>query len=421
MRGGWQDHLALLRARVGALVIDALLIAFGLWCVTYLQEQGGAHGLLSRYPGLLLVTPFFAILWQTSGGSLGLRGHRVRMLDAGGAPAASSARLWWGVGASVQLAVTLAPFAWMSDVAAALPVAVILAAGWGLAAVLHPRGESFAERRARVVLSTRRAEETGAVVPWFRRPNPWVVVVLLGLTFAVGAKMTHFSLPALFEGAGRTGALWDSLFSPDWSITDRVVERLIETVFLALMASTLALPFAFLISFPGARNLTRGSTAGRLAYAATRILMNVTRSIEPLVWAIIFVLWVGVGPFAGMMALFVHSVAALGKLYSEAIESIDPGPVEAIRATGASYLQVLRFGVVPQVVPSFLSFTVYRWDINVRMATILGLVGGGGIGDLLINYQQLGAWSKVGTIIVFITLVVWIMDALSAKARERLV
>jgi phosphonate transport system permease protein len=138
------------------------------------------------------------------------------------------------------------------------------------------------------------------------------------------------------------------------------------------------------------------------------------------VWAIIFVLWVGVGPFAGMLALLVHSVAALGKLYSEAIESIDPGPVEAIRATGAGFLQVLRYGVVPQVVPPFLAFTVYRWDINVRMATVLGLVGGGGIGDLLINYQQLAAWSKVGTIIVAITLVVWLMDVASSKARERL-
>ncbi len=148
--------------------------------------------------------------------------------------------------------------------------------------------------------------------------------------------------------------------------------------------------------------------------------MNITRSIEPLVWAIIFILWVGVGPAAGMLALFVHSVAALGKLYCEAIESIDPGPVEAIQATGANALQVLRYGVVPQVIPPFLSFTVYRWDINVRMATILGLVGGGGIGTMLIEYQQMGAWSKVGTIIVFITLVVWAMDWASSKARQKL-
>ena len=104
-----------------------------------------------------------------------------------------------------------------------------------------------------------------------------------------------------------------------------------------------------------------------------------------LVWALIFISWVGIGPFAGVLALWVHSVAALVKLYSEQIESIEPGPVEAIRATGASGVQMLRFGVVPQVIPPFLSFTMYRWDINVRMATILGFVGAGGLLAAVIN------------------------------------
>ena len=115
-----------------------------------------------------------------------------------------------------------------------------------------------------------------------------------------------------------------------------------------------------------------------------------------------------------------HSVAALGKLYSEAIEGIDEGPVEAMRATGARNVHVLRYGIVPQVVPPFLGFTVYRWDINVRMATLLGLVGGGGIGEDLIYYNQIGHWPKVGTVLLFITAVVWIMDIASSKARERL-
>ena len=147
---------------------------------------------------------------------------------------------------------------------------------------------------------------------------------------------------------------------------------------------------------------------------------DVVRSVEPVVWAIVFCIWVGIGPFAGMLALFVHSVASLAKLYSEAIESIDVGPVEAIRATGANGVQVLRYGVVPQVVLPFLSFTIYRWDINVRMATILGFVGAGGIGKLLVDNQFNGYWSKVGTIVVFIVLVVWAMDWASSRARQRL-
>jgi phosphonate transport system permease protein len=161
------------------------------------------------------------------------------------------------------------------------------------------------------------------------------------------------------------------------------------------------------------------SPGGRAAYGLVRLLMNLTRSIEPVLWAIIFALWVGIGPFAGMLALCLHTIASLAKLYSEAIEGVDPGPVEAVRSTGASVLPVLRWGMLPQVVPALLSFTVYRWDINVRMATILGLVGGGGIGRLLLDAMQLSAWAKVGTIVLAITLVVWAMDALSARVRRR--
>ena len=213
----------------------------------------------------------------------------------------------------------------------------------------------------------------------------------------------------------------EDLLDFDPTILPQVLERLVETVFIALLASALALPFAFVLAFVGSRNLGAGSVAGRLGYVLARVVMNVMRSIEPLVWVIIFSLWVGVGSFAGLLALWIHSVAALGKLYSEAIEDIDPGPVEAMRATGAHPAAVLRFGVVPQVVPPFLGFTVYRWDINVRMATILGLVGGGGIGEMLIYYNQVGQWPKVGTILLCITVIVWLMDVASSKARQRLV
>ncbi len=138
--------------------------------------------------------------------------------------------------------------------------------------------------------------------------------------------------------------------------------------------------------------------------------MNFVRAVEPLVWALIFISWVGIGPFAGVLALWVHSVAALTKLYSEQIESIDPGPMDAITATGASTLQVLRYGVVPQVIPPFLSFTIYRWDINVRMSTIIGFVGGGGIGYILKPRVDLGEWGEVGTLVLLIAATVWVMD-----------
>jgi phosphonate transport system permease protein len=130
---------------------------------------------------------------------------------------------------------------------------------------------------------------------------------------------------------------------------------------------------------------------------------------------------VGIGPFAGVMALVIHSIGALGKLYSEAIESIDSGPIEAVTATGANRLQVVLFAVVPQVIPQFISFTLYRWDINVRMSTIIGFVGGGGIGYLLIQYINLLQWNQAGTVIWLIALVVAAMDHASAVIREKVV
>ncbi len=130
-------------------------------------------------------------------------------------------------------------------------------------------------------------------------------------------------------------------------------------------------------------------------YMIVRTLLNIVRSIESLIIAIVFVVIVGLGPFAGVLALAVHSVAALAKLYSEVIEGIDPGPIEAIRATGANWVQVVRYAVIPQIVPPFTAFTIYRWDINVRSATIIGFVGGGGIGFLLIEIIRINEMRAV--------------------------
>ena len=122
-----------------------------------------------------------------------------------------------------------------------------------------------------------------------------------------------------------------------------------------------------------------------------------------------------------MLALAMHSVAALAKLYSEVIEGIDPGPIEAIRATGANWLQVVYYAVIPQIVPPFTSFTIYRWDINVRSATIVGFVGGGGLGFLLIELIRINDMRGVSAVFITIAVIVIILDYVSAKIRERLV
>lgn len=258
-------------------------------------------------------------------------------------------------------------------------------------------------------------------IPWTRTLNGWFVAFLILFTFFTGWLITEVELVTFLTQFSKASDIVRGLLHPSTAVLHQGLILLVQTIFLAFMATAFAIPAAFVLSFFAARNLTRGSALGRLLYSVVRAGMNFSRAVEPLVWALIFISWVGIGPFAGVMALWVHSVAALVKLYSEQIENIDTGPVDAIRATGASTLQVLRYGVVPQVIPPFLSFTIYRWDINVRMSTIIGFVGGGGIGYILKPRVDLGLWGEVGTLVLLIAATVWAMDILSAKIRERIV
>ncbi len=210
----------------------------------------------------------------------------------------------------------------------------------------------------------------------------------------------------------------DLYFTDTFSL---VRDAIIETLFLALMGTTVGVILSLPLSFLASQNLMSHNVVSKSVYVVTRTILNVLRSVEVLIWALIFVAAVGIGPFAGMLALAIHSIASLGKLYSEAIEAIDPGPIEAITATGANRLQVIRYAVIPQFVPQFVSFTLYRWDVNVRFSTLVGLVGGGGIGLLLIQYINILDWHDAGTAILFIAVIVIAMDYASTKIRAAVV
>jgi len=199
------------------------------------------------------------------------------------------------------------------------------------------------------------------------------------------------------------------------------IEKMIETIFLGMMSTFFGIILSVPISFLAARNLMSSSWITLVIYYLIRTILNIIRSIEPLIWAVIAIIVVGLGPFAGIVALTVHSIAALGKLYSEAIESIDSGPIEAIQATGANWMQTVMYAVVPQIIPPFVSFTIYRWDINVRMSTVIGLVGGGGIGFLLIQWIRLLDYKAAGIAVWFIAVTVAILDYISAEIRARFV
>jgi len=206
--------------------------------------------------------------------------------------------------------------------------------------------------------------------------------------------------------------------------SDTLVTSLIrigETILLALMGTVFGVLIGAPLSFLGARNLMGGSAAGRLIYSVVRMVFTITRSVEVLILGVIMVVIVGIGSFAGVLAIVVHTVGSLGKLYADSIESIEPGPMEAITATGASRLSTVIYGVVPQIVPNFLAVTIYWWDHNVRMSTVLGLVGGGGIGYLLIQYMNLLQFNQAATVLWLIVIVVLTMDYASGFIRSRLV
>jgi ABC-type phosphate/phosphonate transport system permease subunit len=168
-------------------------------------------------------------------------------------------------------------------------------------------------------------------------------------------------------------------------------------------------------------DVQRPVPTGTIVYNITRTILNALRSIEPLIMVVAFAVWVGIGPFAGVMALALHTIASLGKLYSEQVENIMVGPIEAVTAAGANRLQTIAYAVIPQIVPPYLAFTIYRWDINVRMSTVIGFGGGGGIGFLVQQNLNLLKYRDASVQMIAIAIVVATLDFASAKVRERLI
>jgi len=270
---------------------------------------------------------------------------------------------------------------------------------------------------------------------WFTQWG-WIAIALLTLTIFLGWVIIDANIGVLISRTDQARRVFLDIATPDFShftVPDPVfyqraypqmfsiINLMVLTVLMALAATLIGAFFAFPLSFLGARNLMCQNRTGWIVYSVIRGFFNLFRSIETLIWVVVFAVWIGYGnPFAGVMALVIHTIAALGKLYSEQVESIDSGPIEAILATGGSRLQIIRYAVIPQIIPSFLAFTLYRWDINVRMATIIALVGGGGIGDLLFYYRNQGDWSQVGAVALAMIVVVWTLDYISGRVRERI-
>jgi phosphonate transport system permease protein len=242
----------------------------------------------------------------------------------------------------------------------------------------------------------------------------WSVVALALVLWAVtGLNFRGFDWSRVLPNIGVV--LGGLFLRTEWSYAPEAALKLLDTIMMAilgtLVASILAVPFGFL----AAKNVSGwGARVGRF-------LLNLIRTFPEVVLAIVFIKGVGPGPLAGIMAMGIHSIGLLGKLYGDVVEAIDKGPIEAIQAAGGNRIQQIWYGVIPQVLPEFASYALYRFEINSRAAVVLGVVGAGGIGAPLIFAIQQVDWGRVGIILLEIVLVVSAIDLGSGRIRKKLV
>ena len=244
----------------------------------------------------------------------------------------------------------------------------------------------------------------------------WAALAAIVAVFVWSAVATEVSIGRMVEGLPY---MWDFLrrmVPPDPSVLGNAIRGAIQTIQIAIVGTMVAAMLALPVGFAAARN-----TAPRWLFYTSRLLLNAFRAVDTLVYALFFVAAVGLGPFPGVLAVIVYTTTVLAKLYSEAIEAIEPGPVEAVRATGATALQVLRWGVLPQLVPQFLSFTLYRFETNIRAAAVLGFVGAGGIGFYVQTYLRLLNYPAAASVLLVLVGLVMVVDFASSRLRARLV
>ncbi len=225
----------------------------------------------------------------------------------------------------------------------------------------------------------------------------------------------EFDFAKLSDGAINMGEFLSRLFPPDFSKFGTIVELLVETLQMAIVGTVLGGILSLLVAFGASSNI-----APRWLYYLARWTMNIIRSVPDLVFALMFVSAVGLGPFAGILAMTLGSIGSIGKIFAEAMEAVDRGPVVAMEAVGASKRQVITYGILPQAAPNLVSYTLLLFEGNVRGATILGLVGAGGIGLELTTAMKMYDYGHLSAIIICIIALVTVIDQGSALIRRRI-
>jgi phosphonate transport system permease protein len=249
------------------------------------------------------------------------------------------------------------------------------------------------------------------------------------LCLAAAVTIGQFSFATLIKGLPRTTEYiekllpvlnWETLgadvASWYWNL-GKWLELLVETLLMAFFATLIGTIGAFILSFPASDNLK----TSRWIYFTTRRFLEIARSVPDLVYALVFVFAWGLGPMAGIFALAIHTMGASGKLFAEVNENIAPDPLEGVRAAGGNWVEMIRFAVVPQVLPAFTSYTLWRFEINVRTAAVLGFVGAGGIGHELYTNIRLSYYEDVSAILLIIIAAVIVVDMSCEAVRHRMI
>lgn len=268
-------------------------------------------------------------------------------------------------------------------------------------------------------------EREGALPLWRRRTTQGDLLVWFGWLLGVALLVACFqfiserTIWAFVWDAPQQGAdLVGRMFPPRWDYASQLWTPLWDTINIATLGTALAIAIGAPLAFLAAHNTTPSVW---LVRPVALFVIVASRSINSLIWALVLVIILGPGELAGILAIALRSIGFIAKLLYEAIEEIDAGQVEALSATGASRAQVLGWGVVPQVMPAFAGITVFRWDINIREATVLGLVGAGGIGMQLEASINTLAWPQVTVIFALILATVLVSEWVSAKVRHGII
>lgn len=242
----------------------------------------------------------------------------------------------------------------------------------------------------------------------------WAIIMIAGLFISINVTNTHISI--LFKNWDQFADIFVQISHPDLSYLSVIWPKLIETIKMAVLGTVIGSVVAFIYSLSIARNIVKN----KAVTGVLRFIMNIIRTIPDLLLGAVFVAIVGIGPVAGVVALAVVTFGIVVKLFYESIETIDPGPIEALTAVGANKLQIIHHAVMPQIMTYFISYVLYAFEINVRASTVLGYIGAGGIGLNLQQTLQVFNYAQTGTIIIVIIVVVVLIDYVSSKSREAL-